>query len=49
MNYRLGTLGFLALHALAEVDSRAEGVAGNYGLLDVIEGMLWVQQNIVAM
>ena len=46
MNYRLGTLGFLALHELASNDTRGQDVAGNYGLLDVIEALRWVQRNI---
>jgi para-nitrobenzyl esterase len=46
MNYRLGALGFLAHPALnAESD---KGVSGNYGLLDQIEALRWVQKNIAA-
>ena len=39
INYRLGAFGFLAT---GEGDLR-----GNYGLLDQIEAMKWVQQNII--
>jgi para-nitrobenzyl esterase len=46
MNYRLGALGFLAHPALnAESD---KGVSGNYGLLDQIEALRWVQKNVAA-
>ncbi len=46
MGYRLGILGFMAHPALsAENDKK---VSGNYGLLDMIEGLKWVQQNISA-
>ena len=44
INYRLGPLGFLAHPALStEAES---GVAGNYGLLDQIVALEWVQANI---
>lgn len=46
INYRLGPLGFLAHPGLnAESDA---GVSGNYGLLDQIEALKWVQRNIAA-
>jgi para-nitrobenzyl esterase len=46
LNYRLGILGFLAHPALgAESPHR---VSGNYGLLDQIEALRWVQRNIAA-
>lgn len=38
MNYRLGALGFISLGQ--------DGMDGNYGLLDVIESLRWVQHNI---
>jgi para-nitrobenzyl esterase len=42
--YRVGTLGFLAHPELsAETTNR---VSGNYGLLDMIAGLQWVQKNI---
>ncbi|KAJ3451444.1 carboxylesterase [Anaeramoeba flamelloides] len=44
MNYRLGLLGFLALDALNHSDQR--GVSGNYGILDQLESLKWVQKNI---
>jgi para-nitrobenzyl esterase len=43
-NYRLGALGFLAHPALSRESSRA--VSGNYGLLDQIAALQWVQSNI---
>ena len=43
LNYRLGSLGFLAHPAFgSENDS---GSAGNYGLMDVIFGLQWVREN----
>jgi para-nitrobenzyl esterase len=45
-NYRLGPLGFLALPALtAESPDHA---SGNFGLLDQIAALHWVQDNIAA-
>jgi len=44
--YRVGPMGFLALPAL-DAES-AHGVSGNYGLLDQIAGLRWVQHNIGA-
>ncbi|WP_114313027.1 carboxylesterase/lipase family protein [Thermus caldifontis] len=43
LNYRLGPLGFLALPALAKEDPKA---VGNYGLLDVIEALRFIQRYI---
>ena len=46
MAYRVGQLGFLAHPELsAETTNR---VSGNYGLLDMIAGLQWVQKNIAA-
>lgn len=46
VNYRLGRLGFLAHPALsAESDW---GVSGNYGMLDQLAALRWVQENIEA-
>ncbi len=44
INYRLGPLGFLALPALSK--ESPQGVSGNYGLLDQIAALHWVQKNI---
>jgi len=44
INYRLGTLGFLAHPALS--DESPVRVSGNYGLLDQIAALRWVRANI---
>jgi para-nitrobenzyl esterase len=44
MNYRLGIFGFLATHELAAEDPHHS--AGNYGLLDQLACLHWVQRNI---
>jgi para-nitrobenzyl esterase len=46
INYRLGPLGFL-VHPLLSKES-AHGISGNYGLLDQIAALKWVQKNIAA-
>jgi para-nitrobenzyl esterase len=46
INYRLGVLGWLAHPELSRESSL--GVSGNYGLLDQIEALRWVQQNVRA-
>ena len=46
INYRLATLGFLAHPALTAESSKH--ASGNYGLLDQIAAIKWVQQNIAA-
>jgi para-nitrobenzyl esterase len=51
INYRLGSLGFLAasvLEATAPNAFQNVGDAGNYGLMDQQFAMAWVQQNIAA-
>src|SRR5689334_798585 len=44
VNYRLGTLGFLAHPALSA--ESASGASGNYGLMDQQAALRWVQRNI---
>ncbi len=44
--YRVGRLGFLA-HPELSAENK-EGVSGNYGLLDMIAGLEWIQENISA-
>lgn len=44
--YRVGQLGFLS-HPELSAES-PNGVSGNYGLLDMIAGLKWVQNNIAA-
>ncbi len=46
MNYRTGVLGFLAHPELSK--ESPHGVSGNYGLLDQIAALRWVQANIRA-
>jgi len=43
INYRLGVFGFLVTDELAK---EANGVAGNYGLKDMVAGLHWVKDNI---
>jgi para-nitrobenzyl esterase len=46
INYRLGVLGYMAHPELsAETD---ENISGNYGLLDQIAALKWVQENIAS-
>jgi carboxylesterase type B len=45
VNYRLGVAGYLAVDALAEGDERGGGYVGNYGVLDCIQALQWVQEN----
>ena len=46
INYRLGPFGYLA-HPLLSAESR-HGASGNYGVLDQISALQWVQENIAA-
>ena len=46
INYRLGILGYLAHPELSA--ELPDGVSGNYGLLDQIAALKWVQRNIAA-
>ncbi len=46
MGYRLGVFGFLATEELAA--ESPNGTTGNYGLLDQIKALQWVQENIAA-
>jgi len=46
LNYRLGALGFLAHPGLTA--ESANGVSGNYGILDQIAALKWVRDNIAA-
>lgn len=46
ITYRVGPLGFLA-HPELSAES-PHHASGNYGLLDMIAGLKWVQQNIAA-
>ena len=46
INYRLGALGYLAHPALSA--ESPQNISGNYGLLDQIAALHWVQDNIAA-
>lgn len=46
VNFRLGVLGWLAHPELSK--ESALGISGNYGMLDQIEALRWVQSNIRA-
>jgi para-nitrobenzyl esterase len=48
--YRVGVMGFMAHPELSEENRALHGAAasGNYGLLDLISGLEWVQRNIAA-
>ena len=46
LNYRLGALGFFA-HPELSAESQPK-VSGNYGMLDAIAALQWVQRNIAA-
>jgi para-nitrobenzyl esterase len=46
ITYRVGQLGFLAHPELSK--ENPNHVSGNYGLLDMIAGLQWVQKNIAA-
>ena len=45
-NYRLGALGFLCHPELSKADSR--GTSGNYGVMDMLMALEWVQNHIDA-
>ncbi len=46
INYRLGVLGYLAHRELSA--ESPDGISGNYGLLDQMEALRWIQRNIGA-
>lgn len=45
-NYRLGRFGFFAFPELTK--ENADGMVGNYGFMDQIAALKWVQRNIAA-
>ncbi len=48
INYRLGLLGWLRHSSLRTVGDSAADHSGNYGTLDIIAALNWVQENISA-
>jgi para-nitrobenzyl esterase len=46
INYRLGILGYLS-HPGLSAESR-EGISGNYGLMDQIAALRWINRNIAS-
>ena len=46
INYRLGVLGYMAHPELSKESPL--GISGNYGLLDQIQALKWVQRNVSA-
>jgi len=46
LNYRLGPFGFLAHPLLSRESPR--GLCGNYGLLDQLAALQWIQENIAS-
>jgi para-nitrobenzyl esterase len=44
LNYRLGPLGFLAHAALSAASPHAS--SGNYGILDQVQALRWIQANV---
>src|SRR6185437_6797506 len=47
INYRLGALGYFA-HPAIDASARPGDPVGNYGLMDQIAALKWVQRNIAA-
>ena len=45
LNYRMGPLGWFAHPALAATSSSPEDASGNFGTLDLIAALQWVQAN----
>jgi len=46
VNYRMGPLGWFAHDALKQTAETPEDASGNYGTLDLIAALGWVQKNI---
>lgn len=46
VNYRLGLLGWFHHPSLIEADATPEDASGNFGTLDLIAALKWVNQNI---
>jgi para-nitrobenzyl esterase len=48
LHYRLGVFGWFAHRALRGEGTSPDDRSGNYGTLDLVQGLRWVQQNIAA-
>lgn len=48
LNYRLGVLGWFGHEAIRNTSASLEDASGNYGVLDMITGLQWVNENISA-
>ena len=48
INYRLGILGWFSHDAVRETSTSPVDASGNYGTLDIIAALQWVQDNIAA-
>ncbi len=48
INYRLGLMGWFSHQALRDTALNLEDASGNYGVLDMIAALRWVQENIAA-
>lgn len=46
LNYRVGVFGFMAHPQLSK--ESGHGASGNYGFMDQLQGLKWIQQNIDA-
>lgn len=46
LNYRLGFLGWFSHDAIRNTANNPEDASGNFGTLDIIEGLKWVRENI---
>lgn len=46
INYRLGLFGWLSHDALRASAESPEDASGNFGTLDIVRGLEWVQENI---
>ena len=46
INYRLGPFGWFTHPALRDIEASEEDNSGNYGTLDIIRALQWVQENI---
>lgn len=48
VNYRLGLMGWFSHQAIRDTALNPEDASGNYGLLDMIAALRWVNENIAA-